>query len=702
MKKNTMILKIFIYRSEKLSNKSGGAAQNGGATYQNKVTGYFLIQMALSLNCVSALGGGNLSKKILKVAIETDDDVDDIVLTHEGYLSYLQVKRKLSLSVNESSPFYKTINQFVKQFYKSQNDKDSYIAISTRETSSIISKDLKKIVNSARLNPDSYEQNPENKAESNAYEVLQECIEKSWEKNSFGELPSSTMKQLISRIYFVELDIEEDGQSVRSLLELMESKFTIEPNLIWSLVVEKSGVYAKNRQSITIAGIDALLGKYKMVPITQTHDRLKSICEVKFDLDNFAIASGFEWVLIDSSETKVDYELAQLIRFDDNGKLNHTFKQDSVVMKSGKEYKLHARFSTLERAKIYLDEFPQFTQSFGINPLKLQNSANYDHHIIAKAHSDKVRKQTSVNDATTTCMHCEKGLLFPSYFVEIQEEGLPFDTGFIHRNCLRPSDRILGTVDSSYFKQKPELNGLDFNKWINALNGGQGYWGWIQEQSLSSNVRKIFWDHSPPSDPNGAYCIKIELVNGESLYVLKRGKVERFNELEAKNVCSDLNERIKVGNAVNNSLYSTSLGSSMGTKRFFQDEVLDPSLKVAECKLFSVTRFTRGISEQFDLLENFYAPLIAFVDLKTDKYVEFKDDIFLISNPNELGGYLKNWSDNGLKPEFYRLEIILNDSEFDKLMHSACQKNLTVVVDPLFNSDGNLAKGGMFSIVKME
>lgn len=197
-------------------NNSGGAAMNAGADFQQRVAAYFLLQMALQRDCATALESTNGDKILQKVAFETDDDVDDIVLTHEDSKTYLQAKRKLSLSDRDNSDFFKTIDQFVRQDRISQNSKDSYVLVTSHDTSEPIKKHLKKVVNSARLSSNSIEENPITKSELAAYGKLKRCVDKSFLKNGFGKPTKIELEKLIKKIHIVFLDIEKNGISEKA------------------------------------------------------------------------------------------------------------------------------------------------------------------------------------------------------------------------------------------------------------------------------------------------------------------------------------------------------------------------------------------------------------------------------------------------------------------------------------------------------
>ncbi len=675
-------------------NNSGGAAMNAGADFQQRVASYFLIQMALGNNCAEVLESIVYDKRVLKVAFETDDAVDDIVLTHSNSKTYLQAKRKLSLSDADESDFLKTIEQFVRQNKESQNSEDSYVVITSNETSLPIKKHLKKIVNSARLNANSISQDPMSSPELAAYGKLKRCIEKSYSKNSFGSPSKKDIQRLLSKIYIVVLDVEKDGINEKSFLESLLNKFSVEPSVIWNLVIAQALVWAKNRQSIDSDGIVNLLSKFRVDDPEPENEDLDNFFKVKFDLDNYSICSGRELVIMESPYPEHDYQLVELERFDDEGNYRVSFRDSNIVMSNGDEFELLGRFSTFMGAKRFIEKSPELFNNLLIITIDSDDSCEFDNTQIAKAYSEKIRGHLLKSNDVTTCIHCQNGLSFPAVLIEVQEKDLPFDAGNIHIDCLRASDRVLGRTENKGMDETPELNYFDFNKWISLLDRSQGLWAGMKANPVNQPIKNVLWNSNPEGDPNGTHCIKIKLKDGSTRYVHERGKVQRYNKLVAQDVCSRLEQWRLDSKAQNSPLCYSSDGCLQGMKKDLQTNHNNP-VDLIECKSFSVVTYTRGIGTKFDVLNNYYAPLIVFSDIETGEYITVDNSIFLISDPSELKVYLENWLEVELAPKAYRLDIIKTDAEFDKFMLWSKQNDISVFVDPFFNDEKKLIRGSI-------
>lgn len=675
-----------------MSNNSGGAAMNAGADFQQRVAAYFLLQMALGKDCSETLQSVDCEKIVVKVAFETDDAVDDIVLTHSESKTYLQAKRKLSLSDADGSDFLKTIEQFVRQSKASQNSKDSYAVITSNDTSLPIKKQLKKILDSARLNSNSISQDPMSSAELAAYGKLKRCIEKSYLKNGLGSPSKKDIQRLLKQTYIIVLDIEKDGINEKSFLESLLNKFSVEPKVIWNLIIAQALDWAKNRQSVDNDGIVNLLSKFRVDEPEARNEDLDNFFKVKFDLDNYSICSGRELVIMESPSPDHDYQLVELKRFDDEGNYRVSFRDSNIVMSNGDEFELLGRFSTFMGAKRFIEKSPDLFNNLLIIPIESDDSCEFDNTPIAKAYSEKVRSYLLKSNSPTSCIHCQKGISFPAVLVEVQEEDLPYDVGNAHPDCVRVSDRILGRVENKGVRDNPEVNNFDFNKWLSLLDRSQGIWAGIKVNSVTQPLKSILWNGNAKVTPNGPYCIKVKLKNGDSRYVQHRGKVDRYSKLAAESVCADLeNWRLEAKSSDSPLCYSAD-GGIQGMEEALQASSTNP-LELIECKSFKVAKFTRGIGLKYDSLNNFYAPLILLTDIESDGVLIFKNSIFLLTEPSSIKTYLDNWKKIGFEPESYRLDIIETDNEFDKLMHWAFREELNVFVEPFFDNSGNIQKG---------
>ena len=142
-----------------------GSATNSGIDYQQRVSAWFLIALLQGFDISEFIDLPD-SLKVCEVAFETNKPIDDLqVKFHDGNTAYLQIKRSLTLSDQSQSDFYKTVEQFVSEYSAKPNSHNKYIIATSSDTSSKIKKDLRKILESMRLNDRSFSQNPFNNSE---------------------------------------------------------------------------------------------------------------------------------------------------------------------------------------------------------------------------------------------------------------------------------------------------------------------------------------------------------------------------------------------------------------------------------------------------------------------------------------------------------------------------------------------------------
>ncbi|EFH86380.1 hypothetical protein [Ktedonobacter racemifer] len=135
---------------------ASGSATNAGIDYQQRVAAWLLVALLFGKDISRDFGGLNNNSPIKNVAFETNDSVDDLKAElNDKSVVYLQVKRSINLSTNVNSDFHKTMKQFIKQFVSHKHSKNYFVLATSSDTSSKVSKDLFKILESIRLNPHS-------------------------------------------------------------------------------------------------------------------------------------------------------------------------------------------------------------------------------------------------------------------------------------------------------------------------------------------------------------------------------------------------------------------------------------------------------------------------------------------------------------------------------------------------------------------
>ncbi len=670
----------------------GGAATNSGIDFQQRVAAFFVLSMGLELDCSSILEREH-EEKICKVSFETEDAVDDIVITHENSRTYLQVKRKLALSDKVDSEFFKTIDQFVRQYIVSQNKCECYVILTSNHSSRKILSDLKKITTSARLNGASPQDNPMSKSERITYQSFLNTLTRSLERNGFADYDTESLHNLIRRIYVISLDIESNGSYEKAFLASISTQLSTNPKLLWGYLISKTLDWSKGRQSVDLNGIGSFIEKFikDEKPESAVNQDHSTVFQMQFDPEKYDICSGREVVIIDSFLSDFDIALLELYRFDENGEFRVKFHDSEIEMGDGSRHKLYGRFSTFSGAERFIAE-QDWLQDKKIMIGPINGDDDFDASPIAVAYSEKVREKVLESKEISKCMHCQEGLSNASVLIEINEENLPFDVGIIHQRCLRKSDRVLGIASNPGMDEHPELQDFDYQRWFLSLDHGQALWAGFSE--ISQQIKHVLWNSKSAFYKGGHLCIKAVLGDGGVRYVQERGRVQRYDAEKAELVCNQLNNWIVDSKEKGNPLCYSSDGNIQGMHDDIQSHSSQP-VDLIECSRFEITQYTRGISLLHDKVKNYYAPLISFVDSGSNQPLHVNNSAFLITSPMDLKVYLKNWSSIGFSYKSYKLNIIENDEDFDRFMNWAIERGVNVLVDPFFDKSGELLKGAI-------
>jgi hypothetical protein len=186
----------------------GGAATKTGIDYQQRLAAYFLIQMLLDINSLSGIGLDGVHV-ITEVSFESSAYIDDIVVkTTTGNL-YVQAKRNISMSDNADSEFKKTVHQFVNQFLHDPTGSHKFILATSSGSSSKIKQDLRKILESVRLNDTEFKNNPLNQSESDVYSKVINCITSSHKVITNTDIPDATTINILKKMHIAIADVQQ-------------------------------------------------------------------------------------------------------------------------------------------------------------------------------------------------------------------------------------------------------------------------------------------------------------------------------------------------------------------------------------------------------------------------------------------------------------------------------------------------------------
>lgn len=272
-------------------NSGSGAATNSGINYQQRVSASFLTLCLLDNDISIFLNYPQFqNKKIDTLQLEGTDKIDDLIMTLENkHKIFFQIKRTINLSDSKESDFYKTIDQFIKQYLNNANN-ESYILCTTSYSSARITRELKKLTDSIRLNNSSFESNPFNLEEQKIITKYEKIVKKLFKQYTKRDMANSEYIEFTKKVYILSFD---NTPMEMAIFALMVSKISVTPSSLWELLISNCLQYASQRMSLSRQNILEIYEDYLIkLDAFQENERIDEI--IKFEFANLNPASGKE------------------------------------------------------------------------------------------------------------------------------------------------------------------------------------------------------------------------------------------------------------------------------------------------------------------------------------------------------------------------------------------------------------------------
>ncbi len=670
----------------------GGAATNTGIDYQQRLAAYFLIQMLLDIESLSGIGLDGVHS-ITEVSFESSAYVDDMVVkTTTGNL-YVQAKRNISMSDSSDSEFRKTVHQFVNQFLLDPSGGHKFVLATSSGSSSKIKQELRKILESVRLNDTGFKDNPLNQSEEDVYTKVKNCISTSYQEIINEDIADTTITDILRKMYVAIADVQQGMPLEGAILTILTSKSRVKPELFFSATISLALSLASSRQSINKFGLESKLGNYIG---TLTPEKKHSVVQDFFKIEMSAgkISSGREVLLVESFIDGQDFLIVELIRFDDSGNKNVKFHKNLCELLDGSTLKVLSRAATFSGIERYLEERADEFKDKKIGVLPKNTEEDIENSPFALAYGDYCEGIRKGNDQPLICLHCGNSISENGApFVEVDEIGAEHSLGLVHKKCISPLDRVLGDIKAQVFDEYDYLKDFDYKTWFEFLQTGQAMFG-----SLEGKLNQVMfmgWNPEGHGEFKGNYCVKINLEDGSSKYVHHRSKVVRETLESATERADYLNmqfekSRIKGDPSCYTSKNETFSSYSLAMKMKDADE------ECIECINAEAVKYTLAIEKAYDRFSNYYAPLFILLDLKNGQPIVVENTIFLLNNPLKLMPYITNWFKAGIDLPEYKIEILKSDHEFDSFLSRYLKKGIQIVANPLFDMLQNPLSGLVF------
>ena len=422
---------------------------------------------------------------------------------------------------------------------------------------------------------------------------------------------------------------------------------------------------------------------------TVLRDELRAVYRAK---SNYS--GGKEIALLDMTGDPKVLVIAENFRFDDEGHKKLLFKDGAVEMGGAddkNDFPVFARAATMEGMHRYLEEHQAKYEGIKIILWPAHESiAEVESTPTAIAQRELIQDMIDENQDFMRCLHCGKVISSnDGYTIEIDEIGLRPAAGNVHRECLRPVDRMIGRAVRPEVEPCQLIN-FDFLKWVELLKTGQGFITGALKSAANHSGAVISWNKSHQYN-TGEYCINMLLEDGSSAY-LKIGKdIHRFSAAEIDGEAAQMNKEPGI------------MGMLSVTGTFGNVDYLD-SIKITGETVIPIVeyvkvRFSNQLLTKENNLDNDYAPLGLLQD-KDGKIILFGNIVPLVTDPFKFDQLHENWAACGFVDGPSTLQIIETHKEVDFYLMSFYGDDLIPVLNPEFAPDKTLVSG--MSILDMK
>jgi hypothetical protein len=674
----------------------GGSATNSGIDYQQRVASLFLAHLLLDID-VSYILEIHDSAKIAEVSFETASCIDDIeIKLIDGIRVLIQAKRKISFSSSKNSQFCSAIEQFVNEYALNTDTKNFYILATSNQTSSKITYELRKILESIRINDSGFINNPLNKSEQRTFtdylSITRNCFRKSLKRNVTDE----EIYKFSKRVKVLVLDVEQSMGLEKAILTLLADRTQVNPNLIWAALISNSIYFSSKRLSINKEGLLSKFGNY-LSKDTETENNKSNKEElIKWEIKLIdKVASAREILLIESFVEQADYLMVELIRFNKDCSRRFTFKKNHCLLPNGSSWTVIYRCSTYAGMERILEEKQDHflkDKKIIVIPANLNKGEDVENSLCSTIHSELCDTLLSKNKEPLSCLHCGKSISgVASVAVEIDEIDVESILGSVHLSCLQPVDRVIGIIDSQFSKDYRCLKKFDFQLWAKQLWRGQYRFASFRDTSIvQQNIPRIVWQSDYTYNSTYSFCVKINLENGTARYISQRGKLDRMNLVEAEKTASDFNNSFEASKDTDPFCYTSKTYTYGSYSQLLRIKGSDE--RCIKCVSAEVAKYNRVLEKTYNQCDNFYAPVFIILDEITELPLQIQKRVAMMTDPLDFENYIENWKNAGINIVNYEIKIIESDWEFDMFVASVFQSKTGLVVDPIIDKNQDFIK----------
>lgn len=427
--------------------------------------------------------------------------------------------------------------------------------------------------------------------------------------------------------------------------------------------------------------------------------------EIKCTVDNEKrLSAGKEILLIKSFIENYDFMIIENFRFEDDGKKKIKFRENKVLfqcVENEEDFILIQRFATWTGLKRYLDNNQEAFKDksvITINAVEEIEKVEETSHALAQA--EYLKELLEFNKDQMSCLHCgEKISTNDCFFIEIDESELKDNVGNVHKECLRPADRIIGESGYKDLKKSNLLN-FDYSKWAELLLKGQGQIRAIKRK-FSNNLIKPIISWNPLNNINtGKYCIRQYYEDGTYSFMKLGKSIHRFSKEEIDIEVEKFNKQIKESKEQGDPICMIVETKMNGSYKLLNTLKL-PEQTIVYASHFEKATYSIQLEENQIEINNDYTPIGLVCYPETDDLVKIENHVLLITNPLKFDKFHQNWNKILKNLGGCKIKIIETDFELDAYLQLFFKEGLIPVIDPIFDTITKSLVTG-FEILSME
>lgn len=684
----------------KRKRNGGGAAANAGSEYQHRI-GAYISSLMIAGGELSLLVGSDLTLGApTSMSYETLNPIDDInIVTDQGFKIYIQAKRSLSKAVLRA-----VLEQFSRQYNSEKPDqKTVYSLITSSRSSHPVSHHAKMVLEVLRAAPSEDFSPNHNEALQEVYKFLVEAGGESLKKAGLSS-QDEDIRDFLQFVRIDVVDIEKDQPMEKVILLLLFKYASNEAPFLWDKLLKDNASAASNRMTMEKNGLKTRYQNF----MRNENETTKWFYEV--DINVKEIPVGIEYLLVEIPENREaisdlglkDFPAGALVfwgtsRFDGDCQKTLKFQGEQCILSNGAVLKLLARAGSGASLRRILTTQKQFI------PEELISNADnivvygdpqkpevYNKSRCAMKYRPALLAAFENNPNQSSCLSCgrpaiEQGALT----VEIDEEQSEFAFGIVHAECWKPTHRVTGTLGGGFLDLFPFLRRFDADAYIQALSHGQGAFTSLPAK-IPETAFVMGWT-GEGYNPDGTFCLDLELENGSHVLASHRGRAERLDKPIAEQKTMRMNERIRTqaeqGDPI--CIKLTDDGHVYGIRSIVQSTNKEPG-HLLLVKFVKIVRFEEKIAKALDRYMNWYAPLCYFRRVDDHRMLTINRAIVLLTNPFSVASLAAALEPQGIDLREFEILVIGNDVDFDRFAQKIFDEECDFIVDPAYDEEGYL------------